>query len=299
MEILPDFEEPRASTGDAFSDAVTVSFGDPDRGLFGTLRLGLVAGTQASGLVLLFHGDEIAAVCAEGSVETAEADSWSTIGAAGIDLQTVEPLHSWRVSWAGDDASLDLELKACGAAGALAEKSPVAKLGGMAGYEQPLRVRGSAQIGGTRLRIDGLGQRGRSWGDPNWAGISRTRTVSAWFGDRALTLAAITPDRTDGHGSDAIAATMFSPGPGGAPVAVPVADPRISTTFDEDGRQLRAGLELWIDDDGPPLRANGEVLCGTTLDLGRLRLDTAFLRWHGPDGETGVGRYDMLRRADG
>jgi hypothetical protein len=36
-------------------------------------------------------------------------------------------------------------------------------------------------------------------------------------------------------------------------------------------------------------------VCGSTLDLGPLRLDCAFLRWH-MDGRVGVGRYDLLRR---
>ena len=61
------------------------------------------------------------------------------------------------------------------------------------------------------------------------------------------------------------------------------------------GRQRHAGLELWVGEDGFPRRAAGEVLCGTTLDLGRLRLDCAFFRWR-MDGREGVGRYDVLRR---
>jgi hypothetical protein len=37
-------------------------------------------------------------------------------------------------------------------------------------------------------------------------------------------------------------------------------------------------------------------VCGTSLDLGRLRLDCAFFRWR-MDGRTGFGRYDILRPA--
>ena len=76
---------------------------------------------------------------------------------------------------------------------------------------------------------------------------------------------------------------------------MPVLDPRLSTTYDAGGRQRHAGLELWVDEDGFPRRAAGEVVCGTTLDLGRLRLDCAFFRWR-MDGREGVGRYDVLRR---
>ncbi len=75
-----------------------------------------------------------------------------------------------------------------------------------------------------------------------------------------------------------------------------VADPRLSTTFDASGRQRRAGLELWMTDDGPVRRAAGEVICGTTIDLGRLRLDCSFLHWR-LEGREGIGRYDILRKA--
>ena len=52
------------------------------------------------------------------------------------------------------------------------------------------------------------------------------------------------------------------------------------------------------DEDGEfPHRAAGEVLCGTTLDLGKLRVDCAFFEWR-MGGRAGVGRYDIVRRAD-
>ena len=84
----------------------------------------------------------------------------------------------------------------------------------------------------------------------------------------------------------------------GAPVApVPIADPRLSTTYDADGRQRRASLELWAGEESPSARrVAGEVLCGTSLDLGRLRLDCAFFGWR-MAGREGVGRYDVLRRS--
>ena len=72
---------------------------------------------------------------------------------------------------------------------------------------------------------------------------------------------------------------------------------RLSTTYDGDGHTRRAGLELWpAGDDEWARRAAGEVLCGSSLDLGALRLDCAFFRWQ-LEGRAGVGRYDILRRA--
>ncbi|HEX6023321.1 MAG TPA: hypothetical protein VFZ00_15095, partial [Solirubrobacter sp.] len=72
---------------------------------------------------------------------------------------------------------------------------------------------------------------------------------------------------------------------------------RLSTTTDEAGRHTRAGIELWVDsDDDYPQRGTGEVLTGSTLELGALRLDVAFFRWH-IEGRTGIGRYDVIRRS--
>ena len=80
-------------------------------------------------------------------------------------------------------------------------------------------------------------------------------------------------------------------------LVVPVDEARLSTTWDAAGRQRRAGLELWIgEEDEFPRRAAGEAVCGTTLELGRLRMDLAFLRWE-MEGRGGAGRYEVLRRA--
>ena len=102
------------------------------------------------------------------------------------------------------------------------------------------------------------------------------------------------PPPARGSGGEAGAAWLVDE-PGGA---LAVADPRLSTTYDGAGRQRRAGLELWVtgDDDEFPRRVGGEVACGTSLELGRLRLDCAFFRWR-MEGRAGVGRYDVLRRA--
>ena len=76
-----------------------------------------------------------------------------------------------------------------------------------------------------------------------------------------------------------------------------IADPRLSTTYDADGHTRRAGLELWPSGEEVwARRGAGEVLCGSSLELGALQLDCAFFRWH-LEGRAGVGRYDILRRA--
>lgn len=297
MTVAPEHEAPRPPEGDGFSDAVTFAFGDERAELYGVARLGLAEGT-ASGLVILFHRGEPLAVSAEGGIEVADPGSWDDVSAAGLDTEVVEPLRAWTLHFAGDDASFDLDVRALGAIAELDRSHPAAKAGGMTGYEQPARVTGAATVGGRRIAVDGLGQRGHSWGAPDWERISIARTLSAWLGDDlAVSLTAIRPAGQEHHDREAIAATILESAAGdGAPAAVAVADPRLSTTYDSGGRQRHAGLELWVDEDGYARRADGDVVCGTSLDLGRLRLDCAFFRWR-MDGRTGVGRYDVLRRA--
>jgi hypothetical protein len=184
--------------------------------------------------------------------------------------------------------AFELDVEALGPPAALDPGHTVAKAGGMQGYEQLCRFRGTVR-GRT---IDCLGQRSHSWGAPDWSKLALTRSLSAWFDtETAVSVSAVRPASAKHHADEAVAATLFEAG-----VPVDVAEPLVSTTSDGEGRQRHAGLELWLDPEGYPRRAAGEVLCGTTLDLGRLRLDAAFFAWH-MDGRTGVGRYDVLRRA--
>ena len=296
MTVGPEHDAPRPAHGNGFSDAVTVAFGDAGAELYGVARLGLAEG-GASGLAILFSRGEPVGVSAEGGVEVSAPASWDEVSAAGLDTTTIEPLRAWRLQYAGDDAAFDLELEATGAVAELDPGHAVARVGGMAGYEQPVRVRGSATVAGARVEIDGLGQRGHSWGSPDWDRIELARTVSAWLGDDlAVSLTAIRPAGKRDHAGEAVAASILDRAEDGEARALAVLDPRLSTTYDGDGRQRRAGLELWVDDDGWPRRAAGEIACGTSLDLGRLRLDCAFFRWR-MEGRQGFGRYDVLRRA--
>jgi hypothetical protein len=295
VTIGPEHEAPRPDAGNGFSEAVTVAFGDPSAELYGVARLGLAEG-GASGLALLFWRGEPVAVRAEGGAEIDRPSSWDEVSAAGLDTSVVEPLRSWRLQFAGDEASFDLDLEATGPLSELPPDHPVARVGGMTGYEQPVRVHGRATVGDARVAVDGLGQRGHSWGAPDWDRIELTRAVSAWMGDDlAVSLTAVRPAGKRDHEAEAVVASILDRDEDGVPHAVDVADPRLSTTYDDDGRQRQAGLELWVDEDGYPRRVAGELACGTSLDLGRLRLDCAFFRWR-MEGRQGFGRYDVLRR---
>jgi hypothetical protein len=283
VTVTPDLEDPRPAGGEGFSDAVTFSFGDPEADVYAVARLGLSGEHSASGLGLVFSGGEPIAVQADGVVDVTERD-WAAIDAAGLSTTVERPLEAWTLAFASDGATFDLQVEAVSAPGEMAD-------GGMEGYEQLCRFTGAATVAGNRVAIDCLGQRGHSWGAPDWEQMALARTLGAWIGDDlGVSLLAIRPAGSDRHDQESIAAYVYD---GGEPIQVQ--EPRLSTGYDAAQRQRRAGLELWIDEESPARRAAGEVVCGTSLDLGRLRLDCAFLRWH-MEGREGIGRYDILRR---
>ena len=217
-----------------------------------------VYGSAWPGLVVLFADGEPAAV-AQGDVAVEDASVRFDHGEYGFAL-TFEA--------AGPPASLEgADVQLC-------------------------HVYGTARVGGETRPIRGLGQRDRTVESPDWDRIVATRSVAAWLEDgSAVALRSVRPAGEDYDGEATWAALL---GPAGSLL---VDKPRLSTTYDDGDRQRRAGLELWVGaDDAYPRRVSGEVLCGATLDLDELRLDSAFLRWH-MDGLTGIGRYDILRRA--
>ncbi len=279
-----------------FGDAVTFAFGDVEQELYGSARLGLVPGApaHASGLGLLFCGGELAAVDATGGIELEGEADWHELEAGDVRATIERPLEAWEVAYDGDDGGFELRFDAISAPAELSAGAVATSAAGLRGYEQLCRVTGTVRSAAGRAKVDCLGQRGHQWGSPDWERIALARTVSAWFDDdRGVTLASVRPDDATAHAHEAISAWLLD-----RDGARAIGEPLLSTTLDGDGRQLRAGLELWEDDDerSYPHRAAGEAVCGTTLDLGRLRLDCAFFHWR-MEGRRGVGRYDVLRRA--
>ena len=282
--IGPEHEAVRPAEGEGFVDSVTVAFGDPAAEVNGLARIGLAAGdpVKASVLAVLFAGRETVDVAARGEVEVAEP-SWESMTVDAVTLASAEPLSEWSLRW---DGRVDLRFSALSA--------PIeTAAGGLAGYEQLCRVEGTATVEGRERRLACLGQRGHNWGVADWDAMDLARTVSAWWDDEhALMLTAIRPAGAGDHAAEELTAHLVE----GEPLAV--ADPRLSTTYDAEGRQRRAGMELYVtgEEDEYPRRVAGEVACGTSLDLGRLRLDCAFFEWR-TEGRAGIGRYDLLRRA--
>lgn len=272
------------------TDAVTFSFGDRAAERYGFVRLGVADGV-GSVLAVLFAGKAPVAALVQGQVPTAGSPDWGDAELAGLHTATVP--GGWTITGAVEDWQLELSFEAIGDPADLAEASPVARRGGMAASEQLCRVSGIVRGGGRETAIDCAGQRSHQWGSPDWERIELARSLTAWVeGPRGVTLTAVRPAGARSHGDEEIWAAIIHPDR-----IEPVVDPRLSTTYDGDGRQRHAGIELWAGtDDELAHRGAGEVLCGSTLDLGRLRLDTAFFAWH-VDGREGVGRYDLLRRA--
>lgn len=268
------------------TDAVTFLWADPGGGLYGLARvatgLGADGAESPSALVVLFLGrDPLGAVAVSGP----EA-------AAAVSTSIEEPLRRWTVRGAGE-LEFELEFTATTPSAELGGRDKVAKAGGLQGYEQICRVSGSMQVVGRSRPVNGLGQRGHTWGNPDWDKIALTRTVGAWQGNGSgVVMGTVRPEGVTAHADEAIWAAALD-----HERARIVDDARLSTTTDEAGRQIRAGLELWVDkDDDYPFRGTGEVAAGSTLELGALRLDVAFFRWH-LDGNSGIGHYDVIRHA--
>jgi hypothetical protein len=272
--------EPVLTGGEGFTDAMTFAFADREAGFFGLARAGVADG-QGSALGVLFAGREPVSLVAEGDHPVEDAD-WDDLNLPGLSVRTIEPHARWEVVLA-TEPGFELEFEA---ASPPAEFEP---LGGMEGHERLCRVRGTA----AGRPIDCLGQRGRSWGTADWSEIALTRSLGAWLDEGpSVVYSAVRPAGAESHAEEAQWGALLD-----ADGAVAMADPRLSTTYDGDGRQRRAGLELWVgEDDDYPRRGAGQVLCGSSVELGSLRLDLAFFGWT-LDGRRGVGRYDVLRRA--
>jgi hypothetical protein len=286
MTSASKLESPRALRKPGDTDAVTFSWADPQSGLYGLARVASGVGADGaespSALAVAFSGREPLGALAVSGAEATGAAS------ASVD----QPLEHWTLRCDGELA-LELDFEATTPAAELGGRDKVAKAGGLEGYDQLCRVRGTMRVDGRERDVGGVGQRGHAWGNPDWDKIALTRSVGAWMDDGSgVVISAVRPAGVTAHAEEAIWGAALD-----GERAREVEEARLSTTTDEAGRQIRAGIELWIGrDDDYPYRGTGEVVAGSTLELGALRLDVAFFRWH-LEGRTGIGRYDVIRRA--
>lgn len=166
------------------------------------------------------------------------------------------------------------------------------------GFDELVTVRGRV----AERPIECLGRRGeRRTLDP--AGQESVRDISAWFGpDDGIAVLATRRRGARGHDDELLTVSAFEAGQ-----PLPVAEPRLSTTYAGDGTPIRAGLELWVersDDHGAgdeesvlyPKRAAGEAVGAVaTVSAGPLLVEARLFRWHAR-GEDGAGVYVIVRR---
>ena len=237
----------REAVREAATDSVTFGFGDATAQLYGLARLGLSRAAdgmrQGSALALLFAGREPVAALAHGALPVGEDAGWETLALAGVRATVEEPLERWNVSFdAADGQGFALEFSALGDAAELGAAAAAGRLGGMAGYDQPCRVRGSIRAGGRERPFDGLGQRGHSWGDADWERIELARTVTAWSEGGCASLTAVRPAGAHDHDEEATWAALWEPDDEQASrnarqCVLEVDQGRLSTTYDADGNE--------------------------------------------------------------
>jgi hypothetical protein len=155
------------------------------------------------------------------------------------------------------------------------------------------QVTGTLSANGTERTVQCPGVRSRG-GGLDLQGLDSLRWVAAWFeADRGLALLASRPTGSKGQERDRIAATVFD-----ADAWLAVDDPRLSTTYRDDGAPARANLELWIGDDEEEQhsrRAAAEAAGGkATLSARGIELQAIPLRCH-TGGIDGAGVYLLAR----
>lgn len=189
--------------------------------------------------------------------------------------------RGWRL--AGDGLELHVEPGGEGSG----QSAPAAgeQLGG---FQELCRVQGTAPLGGSERRVDCIGTRCVVEGLEAGA-VGSVRIVSGWFAaDDAFMLLALRSAGEARHADDLVAATLFDP-----EGWVPVADPRLSTTYSAAGEPTRTNLELWVGEgeNEYPRRAAGEATgARASFMAGGLQLHGTSLRCHSR-GHDGAGVY--------
>jgi hypothetical protein len=219
--------------------------------------------------------------------------SGSATGILTGELNRAEAGGAWRVE--GDGTSLLFTPSGPTAHGA-------APGGSVSNVDQLCTVSGALRLGGTEREISSMGWRTTLEGSFELDRMDSFRQASAWFEPtQGFSLVAFRPRKSRGQEADLVAAALLEPEP-----TPPVADPRLSTTYDAAGRPARAGLELWLEEEEGgdrdesdrhfPRRAAGEsVGAGVDWEIAGFDLSATPLRWH-TRGMEGSGVYLLGRR---
>lgn len=280
----------RRGEGERFTDELTYDFADLEHGLCGLAGIAIhpTPGRAGAAAALLAGGEQIAAVT-RGGLELEVPNDWASIDAGGVRI--ADDGERARVSFEHEGAAFEIEVARLGGV-ALGPGSEFTETSGLTVEASLARVRGEARRGDSRWHVQCLGRAARTVGEPRWERLELLRSVVAVLDDGALlAFASARPAGAKGHGDEATSAVLLD----GEVPPVELSEPLLSTEYDPEGRHRRATLELHPDNDSP-LRAAGSRIAGVSLELGPLRLETAFLRFS-MDERPGTARYDVLRRA--
>ncbi|HEY2438720.1 MAG TPA: hypothetical protein VGI07_00745 [Solirubrobacteraceae bacterium] len=245
-------------TGDGTAELRTLAFGDVD----GTVWGGALKAASAA-LILGAGTGETGQFAVSEESWSAEGATWR-LAADGVEL-VVEPATEEREPFPHEESGARVS-----------------------GVQELCRVSGVVSLSGAEHRVDCPGIRSALEGiDP--ASLDSLRAVAGWFApDEAFTLLALRGPRSPGQEADLVAATLFDP-----EGWVPVADPRLSTTYDGAGVPTRVNLELWVSEGENefPRRAAGEAAAPSrTVTAPGLEMRAIPLRCHSR-GREGGGVY--------
>ncbi len=212
--------------------------------------------------------------------------SWAGSGDTAHELEGERADEPWRLS--AGETELTWE--------ALGESVPTDVQ--ETGFDQLCRVTGVLDSVSGRRNIRCLGWRAAR-SEPLTAGrLDSLRLLAAWFEqEEGFALLAARPEGGRGAERDQITAALFS-----AAGTQPVADPRLSTTYDSSEQPMRASVELWIETEGDseaqyPRRAIGEAVSAQeSARAGTLVLHGGPFRWYS-GGLEGAGIYVIARPA--
>ena len=259
-----ELEAPRPLRKPGDTDAVTFSWADVSAGLYGLARV-------ASGRCADGDGVHSALAVALRRARDAGRDRRGRRRAAAR-ARPRRPRRRWSAGRVRGTGELEFELtfEALTPPAEYGGRQAVVKAGGMEGYEQLCRVRGTMDgRAGRRARparaLVGQPGLGQDRADARGRRVVRRRLRRRCSPRSALDQGAAPRRRGDlGRAASTPEGTLRGR-----------RGPRLSTTTDEAGRQIRAGLELWLDkdDDYPyrgarrgrsPARRSSSARCGST-----------------------------------
>jgi hypothetical protein len=204
------------------------------------------------------------------------------------------------------DGESSWSLRADGTSLSIGPDGPAGR-GGPAGelesLDQPCLVNGELRLEDAVVAVTSHGWRSTVQTHADLTSVDSIRWLAGWLGPQeGFSLTALRPRKARGHEADLIAAAVIED-----PSPPRIEDPRLSTTYAEDGLPFRVGLELWFEakdeegsEDAPshqyPRRAAGETV-GRPLDweAAGFRLNACLVDWRS-HGREGRGVYVLARR---